>query len=357
MNLHHIQSILYIVLLSCEVLEAEYIPEARLVLILQLQTHRTKRVTRWAQATIVINDVLFVYGGKTDPFNSYSYTSAPNNNELLCLSLSQPFQAANPRWQLLSNSTDPPTFQGPTLAWHTLSAFNTSSALLFGGEPGPNSRPPISDSAVLLDLSSLSRPAWYAQATSWAGQPIRRIHHTSATAPSGTVYIIGGQKTDGSGIGFSDHYAFNPQTLTFSLLPSENAPPEIYGHASLMFVDGKLIVFGGASKNSLLPLSTIWALDTSRDLPYWSQMQVSTDSLPSPRRGFAATAIGQGKILIQGGSDVNLQNNLDDGWILDTSKSPAVWMPVDRLSYIGPRRDHYAVYSNGFVVFGFGESN
>jgi len=171
------------------------------------------------------------------------------------------------------------------------------------------------------------------------------------------VYIIGGQKTDGSEIGFSDHYAFNPQTLTFSLLPSENAPPEIYGHASLMFADGKLIVFGGASKNSLLPLSTIWALDTSRDVPYWSQMQVSTDSLPFPRRGFAATAIGQGKILIQGGSDVNLQNNLDDGWILDTSKSPAVWVPVDRLSYIGPRRDHYAVYLNGFVVFGFGESN
>jgi len=275
----------------------------------------------------------------------------------LSLSLSQPFQAANPQWQLLSNSSNPPTFQGPALAWHTLSSLNTSSALIFGGEPGPDSRPPISDSAVLLDLSSLSRPAWYAQATSWGGQPIRRIYHTSATAPSGVVYIIGGQKTDGSGIGFSDPYTFNPQTLTFSPLSSENAPPEIYGHASLMFVDGRLIVFGGASKNSLLPLSTIWVLDTSKDVPYWSQMQVSTDHLPSPRRGFAATMIGQGRILIQGGSDVNLQNNLDDGWILDTSTSPAVWMPVDRLSYIGPRRDHYAVYSNDFVVFGFGESN
>ena len=34
-------------------------------------------------------------------------------------------------------------------------------------------------------------------------------------------------------IGFSDHYAFHPQTLTFSLLPSENVPSKIYSYALL----------------------------------------------------------------------------------------------------------------------------
>ncbi|KAF5359254.1 hypothetical protein D9756_003093 [Leucocoprinus leucothites] len=315
---------------------------------------------RWAQATVVINDALFVYGGKTDPFNSYSYTSAPNNDDLLYLPLSQAFEATNPPWQLLSSSSRSSASQGPVLAWHTLSAFNTSGALLFGGEPGPNSEPPTvngADSATLLDLSDISQPVWHNQAASWGGEPVRRVYHSSATAPSGVVYIIGGQKADGSEIGFSDHYAFNPQNLAFSQLPAENGPPALYGHTSIMSVEGRLIAFGGASEGSLIPFSSAWVLDTSKETLAWSQLQVDNSSLPAPRRAFAATAIGQGKILIQGGSDASLQNNMDDGWILDTSRSPAVWTPVEQLSQIGPRRDHFAVCSNGLVIFGFGYLN
>ncbi|KAJ3568723.1 hypothetical protein NP233_g5529 [Leucocoprinus birnbaumii] len=315
---------------------------------------------RWAQASLVINDALFVYSGKSDPFNSYSYTSAPNVNDLLYLPLSQSFDPANPPWQLLSSSSEPSTSQGPALAWHTLSAFNTTGALLFGGEPGPNSQPPTlvqPDSAALLDLSNNAQPVWYPQATSWGGEPIRRIYHSSATAPSGVVYIIGGQKADGSGIGLSDHYAFNPQTLTFSQLPTQNGPPAIYGHASIMTPDGQLIVFGGASQDSLSPLSTVWALDTTQETLAWSQLEVVNSTVPTPRRGFAATAIGSGKILIQGGSDASLQNNLDDGWVLDTAQNPAVWTPVAQLSQIGARRDHFAICSNGLVIFGFGYSS
>ena len=37
---------------------------------------------RWGQAIAVVNEALFVFGGKTDPYNSYGYTSAPWNNDL-----------------------------------------------------------------------------------------------------------------------------------------------------------------------------------------------------------------------------------------------------------------------------------
>jgi N-acetylneuraminic acid mutarotase len=169
------------------------------------------------------------------------------------------------------------------------------------------------------------------------------------------VYIIGGQQADGSGIGFPDHYAFDPQALAFSQLPTENAPPAIYGHVSIMFPDGRLFVFGGASQGTLIPLSTIWVLDTSTNALTWTQLQADNSTIPSPRRAFAAVAIGDGKILLQGGSDVSLQTNLDDGWILDTSQNPVVWAPVEQLSQIGARRDHFAVSSNGLVLFDFGE--
>ncbi|KXN88622.1 Adagio-like protein 3 [Leucoagaricus sp. SymC.cos] len=332
---------LYLILLICRNSYSAYAPEAR-----------------WAQTTVKINDALFVHGGKVDPFNSYSYTSAPNVNDLLYLPLSQSFDVANPPWQLVSSSGHAPNSQDPAVAWHTISAFNSTSALLFGGQPTPNDPPYITDwadSAFLLDLSSPTQPIWYPEAPSWGGQPVRRVYHSSSTSASGVIYIIGGEKADGSGNAFSEHFEFDPQTLTFFQLPSENAPPAIYGHASVMLGDDRLVVFGGVSQGTLTSFSSVWVLDTSKNA--WTQLQVDADSLPQPRRAFAAVSIGQGKILIQGGSDASLQNNLDDGWILDTSQSPAVWVLVEQLSKIGARRDHCAVFSNGMVIFGFGYSN
>ncbi|KAF9451905.1 hypothetical protein P691DRAFT_785787 [Macrolepiota fuliginosa MF-IS2] len=315
---------------------------------------------RWGQAAVVVNDALFVHGGKTDRFNSYSYTSAPNTNDLLYLSLSKPFDTASPPWELVGSSTNSSTPQGPAISWHTLSAFNGSGALLFGGQPGPNSLTVIvdgADSAILLDVADQSQPVWHPQAASWAGQPIRRIYHSSATSLSGIVYIIGGQTADDSGHAFSEHYAFDPRALTFSQLPAENGPPALYGHASLMLTDGRLLVLGGITQGSPIPFSTIWVLDTTKDALIWVPLQVDTSSLPAPRRAFAAAVIAEGKILIHGGSDESLQTNFDDGWILDTSREPAVWTRIDQLTQIGPRRDHCAISSNEQVIFSFGYSN
>jgi len=305
----------------------------------------------------VINDALFVYAGKTDEFNSYSYTSAPNTNDLLYLSLSSSFSANAPQWELVSSSTITTTSPGPSLAWGTLSELNSSSILLFGGQPGPNS-PTVNvgaaDSAAILNINSPTSPIWIAEPTSWANEPVRRVRHSAVTSPPGSVFIIGGEKADGSNTAFSDHYIFNPAVSSFTLLPPDG-PPDVYGHASVLLSDGRILVFGGVSQGSLLPLSTIWSIDTTQSTLSWTILNTATTSLPSPRMAFAATSIPNGKVLIHGGCDASLQTNVADGWILDATQNPMTWAQVVALSQVGARRDHFAVSSGDLVLFGFGK--
>jgi hypothetical protein len=203
-----------------------------------LTLNSSGRCCRWGQAVAVINDALFVYAGKTDEFDSYSYASAPNTNDVIYLSLSSSFSAGSPPWQLVSSSVDATTSQGPSLAWGTLSKLDSSSILLFGGQPGPNSPTVIvgaADSAAILDVKSPTSPTWILEPTAWATEPIRRVRHSAVTSPSGSVFIVGGEKADGSNTAFSDHYIFNPAVPSFTLLPS-NGPPGVYGHASVLLL-------------------------------------------------------------------------------------------------------------------------
>ena len=290
-------------------------------------------------------------------FNAYSYTSAPDTNDILYLSLSSSFNTIAPPWELVS-STENSTSQGPSLSWHTLSALNSTHALLFGGLPGPNAVTPIPEgSGLILSVLNRLQPVWLDKLTSWAGEPIRRMRHTAVTSMSGHIFIIGGERTDGSGLGFGDHVVFDPLTQMFSPLPpTANSPPPLFGHASIILPDGCLLVFGGYSQAqaTLVPLSTIWALNTSSNPLAWSVATVDTGSLPSPRMGFAAAHIGGGRVLVHGGADANLQTNFDDGWILDTSRTPMTWTQRPGLSRIGARRDHFAVAYSNQVLFGFG---
>jgi Galactose oxidase, central domain len=300
----------------------------------------------------LLNDSLFVYGGKTDQFNAYSYTSAPNTNDLLYISLTNSFSTAFPPWSLVNSS-------GPSLAWHTLSPSNLQNTLLFGGDPDSNSATvvvDIADSAQLLNLTSPLQPVWSLEPASWAGEPIRRMRHSTATSSSGQVFVIGGEMADGSGNAFSDHYVFDLSIPSFILLPP-NGPPDIYGHASIIIPDGRLLVFGGysSSQGTLLPFSMIWVLDTSQPNLAWTVIQTSIGPLPSPRMAFAAVSLDDGGILVHGGSSADLQFNFADGWILNTSQSSMSWTQVAALSQLGARRDHFAVCQGDQVLFGFGK--
>ncbi|KAI1797027.1 hypothetical protein LXA43DRAFT_878987 [Ganoderma leucocontextum] len=315
-------------------------------------------ICRWGQASTLVEDVLFIQGGRTDQYNAFAYTSAPVNNDILYLPLNSSFDLASPPWQYVAGCSNCSTAQGPAVAWHTLTPFNTANLLLFGGDPGPNgpiADPEEADSAALLDASHHTEPVWHLQNKSWADEPLRRIYHTTCES-GGKVFLIGGEKTDGSGSGFSEHYVFDPSGPSFTQLPTLNSPPDLFGHASAVLPDRRLLVFGGYSPsgNALLQFSTVWTLDTSQANYVWTASEVANATLPSPRRGFAAAILGDGKVLIQGGADADMQNVFSDGWVLDMTQSPMSWTAVDALSQVGPRRDHFAVAVGSEVIFGFG---
>ncbi|KAI0701879.1 hypothetical protein C8T65DRAFT_655941 [Cerioporus squamosus] len=317
-------------------------------------------VSRWGQAAALVNDVLYIQGGRTDQYNAYGYSSAPVNNDILYLPLNSSFDLSSPPWEYVAGCSNCTTSQGPAVAWHTLTPFNTSELLLFGGDAGPDiARPEAADSAAILDASDRVKPQWDLETSSWVNEPERRMYHTACES-GGQVFIVGGEKTDGSGNAFSDHYVYDPQSHSFTQLPSTNGPPDLFGHASVVLPDRRLIVFGGysPSENTLLPFSTIWSLDTTESNYTWLSLDVSETVLPSPRRGFIAVALDDGKVLIQGGADAEMQNVFSDGWVLDTTQSPVVWSTVDALSQVGPRRDHFAaaVGSEVFLGLGYGQS-
>lgn len=316
---------------------------------------------RWGQAQAIIQETLWVYGGKTDIYNQFSYTSAPNTNDLFQLDLTQSFDLSNPPWRVQGGCGNNSGCQGPLMAFHSLSAYDTSHMLLFGGQPDPNSDivlPDAPDSAWTLDLQNRDSPSWVNEPQGWADEPSRRIFH-SASSSGGKVFIIGGQKADGSQTALSRHEVFDYMGPTFTTLPTADGPPDLYGHTSLVLRNGSLLVFGGYSQSqgTLLLFSTIWILDTWADTFTWSLVRIDNTTLPSGRRNFAAVVLSDGRILIHGGSDAVLQTTYSDGWILDTTMDPMVWTQVDSLSALGPRRDHMAVAIGPVVIFGFGASS
>ena len=250
---------------------------------------------------------------------------------------------------------------GPYVAWHTISVINDSALLLFGGQPSANSAAlDLADSVYALDLLNGDQPKWVSSPQSWANEPIRRIRHTSASSPSGPVFIIGGEKADGSGDALPDNYIFDPSVPSFTQLPGADGPTGIYDHASVMLNDGRLLILGGFSQSqgSLVPFSSVWLLDTASSASSWSLILTLNGSLPSPRRAFAATVLFNNNVLIHGGGDEVLQQNYDDGWVLNTSSDPMTWTEVTTLTQLGQRRDHFAVaVQSGYqVLFGFGQS-
>ena len=184
---------------------------------------------------------------------------------------------------------------------------------------------------------------------------MRRIRHAAASI-GGKIYIIGGEKDDGSGLAFSDCYVFDPTVPSFTLLPSANGPPDLYGHSVLVLSGGRIIVFGGYSPSlaQLTPFSTVWLLDTTKSPLAWTTLPVSTATLPPWRLDFASVVLTGDEVLIHGGADSTLETSFSDGWILDTTVNPAGWTNVTALSALGPLRDHFAFPIGVQVLIGFG---
>ncbi|KAK7033345.1 adagio protein 1-like protein [Favolaschia claudopus] len=305
---------------------------------------------RWGQATSIITSSLFVQGGKQDDGDGLTYFSARAKSDLLYLPLDTSFSVDSPPWVLISGDGNSSQSQGPTVAWHTLSAFNASDLLLFGGMPSPIEPHPTGlDSAWVLDVYNRLVPSFNHEQTGWANEPSRRMHHAAVTDTSGKVYIFGGEAVDGSTAEFSEHFVFDPNSQSFTQLPTDGAPPGLTGHAAVILSNGQIMIFGGLSSAGLVSLDTFYIFDTNTNT--WSTHIASSDA-PAGRRDFAYVVVDDATILIHGGCDAGFTTNFADGYMYNITSS--TWNPVSALEQLGGRRDHFAVMYGEQIIFGFG---
>ncbi|KAK4684239.1 hypothetical protein P7C73_g5954, partial [Tremellales sp. Uapishka_1] len=316
-------------------------------------------IPRWGHAAVFLPSppTLLIQGGKTDPSSSYTYSSAPNVNDVILLPLNGSFETSSPPLSLLPASTSAPSY-----AWHCLSSLSDAQILSFGGDGGTTEAIETStDSSWVFNVNVNDQSGTFTHESSdWGNQPMRRIHHSCSTNGGRTI-ITGGEKDDGSATSFADVYSFDAPSSSFSALPS--LPRGLYHHTSLLLSNGTLLVLGGVYTDpstgtaSLLPLSTLYTLDTTASSSSWNQATLG-GTPPTGRRGATAALNSEGsKAFVFGGADATLSNVLGDGWVLDL-QNPAWSQVTDGSSGAGARFDHTAVaVGNDQVILFGGEYN
>lgn len=155
---------------------------------------------------------------------------------------------------------------------------------------------------------------------------MRHIYHSAATQPGGGRTIFtGGLKDDGFGEAFKDVFSFDPETTSFSTLPS--LPEATYHHTSILLPNGTLVLLGGVYLSSAsgtttgVTLAEAQVLDTTSATSAWTTVPLG-GTAPTSRRGLSTALSGNSKrIFVFGGADAALSEVFADGWSLDLDTS------------------------------------
>lgn len=192
-------------------------------------------------------------------------------------------------------------------------------------------------------------------------QPMRRIH-ASLASRGGYAYVIGGEKADGSGLGFDEVWQVSSTDgeLAFRQLPS--LPTPLSHHQSIMLSNGTLLVIGGWETRigALASMSTAWTLDTTSDSAQWESARLGGSAAPIERRGHSLVLIGNNdddddKALLFGGSSsttsIQAGQALRDLWELDFKNG--LWKELSMDEGPSARLDASVASVGGqMVVFG-----
>ncbi|CDS01579.1 hypothetical protein, partial [Sporisorium scitamineum] len=338
-----------------------------LINIVSAQTTAVSITARWGQASALVGSLFVVQGGKTqgNTGGGYTYNSAPSDAQMYSLDLSTSFPLSSPPWQSVSLRDG--TTAAPPVSFHTISPLNATSLLLFGGDASP--LVPVqtgNDSAYILHLGgpATNRTVAYQPVPATWNQPMRRMAHTSESNAQGSVWIVGGQKADGSGIILDQQW--NADTTasspSFQLLAS-SPPGSLVGATSTLLSDGTLLLLGGLdASGQLQSMQSLYAYSTrSRK---WSQtatqspgntsLSARQSAFPAPRRDHIAVSLPNQRVFIQGGASADLSTVYSDAWILDWSVNPPVWTMLNSTGGPGARFGHSAVAYGRNVLISFG---
>ncbi|KAI9321079.1 hypothetical protein BX666DRAFT_1914183 [Dichotomocladium elegans] len=277
---------------------------------------------------------LFIYGGEN---STESYTS--NMYQLTQTATSYTWQ------KVPQKSPGPPNRYGQAV----ISSSGSTMMLLGGMSATTNNQ------ALPLQLYSYNfdQQTW----SSWANNnntnvtnvPLNRQLFSATYDNSSTIYIFGGALNQSAV--FSDFYALDTSTFTFTQLQSPNQPR--YGHTASLLSDGKLVVIGGVvltnnngqTGSSLATMQQVLIYDTKARA--WSvqatQPDSTTGTYPSTRSAHNAVVTSDNKIVVFGGdngADMRNRMYLNAVAILDTTSW--TWT-IPAVGGIPPSRRSYAV--------------
>jgi N-acetylneuraminic acid mutarotase len=168
----------------------------------------------------------------------------------------------------------------------------------------------------------------------------RRIEHTAALLPNGTVLVVGGAASTNNanaGYGTSSAEIYSPASGTWTLTGNLNSPRT--AHTATLLPNRKVLVTGGINGNALSsseiydPSTGIWTL---------------TGSMSTPRWRHTATLLQNGTVLVVGGEGTSSSYTvLASAEIFDPATGG--WTPTGSLSTA--RYQHTAtLLQNGTVM-------
>ena len=169
-----------------------------------------------------------------------------------------------------------------------------------------------------------------------------RYDHTSVVMPNGSIILMGGSNSDGSGL--NDVWQSDNYGATWTQLP--DAPwGARYDHSSVVLPDGSIVLMGRNGDND------VWRSDNYGVT--WTR--VAEHAEWSNRQGHTSVAMPDGSIVLMGGYDNNPRN---DVW--RSTDNGTTWTQVTEHAEWPVRAFHTAVVlPDGSIVImgGFGSSN
>ncbi|KAJ9092931.1 hypothetical protein QFC21_006643 [Naganishia friedmannii] len=165
---------------------------------------------------------------------------------------------------------------------------------------------------------------------------------SSSTSDHQAIYLTGGEKADGSGLGYAEVWSITispQQDAIYTAFPP--LPTDLLHHQSVLLSNGTLLLLGGyiPSTSQFLSMDKAYVLDTNHiGTASWRTAGSLGPSAPRARRGHTASLIitedGTEKIILIGGtSSLNPSASesgegkvLDDIWILDPARG--AWQEI-----------------------------
>ncbi|CAG8649894.1 8036_t:CDS:2 [Funneliformis mosseae] len=303
---------------------------------------------RWGHGAVLLDNILYIFGGKLGEINNNFNDTRQNTNQLLILDMTEPFTVSDPNWTIRS--------VGPRVAEHTLSVGGPQNELLV--LCGGNYPDPVPENPLFYYNTSDQSPDWVNPNVTL---PIKLREHTAVTRLSDSMnYIYGGIETDDPNVSvrvqLQDLLRLDTrQNILDDLKVDLKIPPGRFHHTATILPDGKMYVIGGYSgefADTLVNMSQIFVYDTLTST--WN-VQIAVGDLPLARRDHVAVGTQDGKVIIHGGANANYSVLYNDIAILDTTTLQYTWRLIDARGRIPPSRySHTAtmVGTNMLIAFG-----